>query len=131
LGLLENRQRFNALKRYETIKSLFKKYFMKKTIVLFIAFATFTRCRKLEDPSQYYASKGVITGIDYSMCSGCGGWFFTTNGRKVMIDQFPENIDFDPQKDKMPIPVEYDLEKEVISAGPRTDFYFRRIRKER
>jgi hypothetical protein len=102
---------------------------MKNIILLFVTFSIFTECRKIDDPSQYYASQGVITGIDDRMCSGCSGWFFTTYGRNVKIATFPEDIDFNPEKDNMPIRVEYDLEKEVNPFVDRTDFYFRRIRK--
>jgi hypothetical protein len=100
---------------------------MKNLILIIIGFAFITSCNK-----QSYASQGEITAIDGRKCASpcCGGWFFTTGGRELKVQQFPSNIDFDPIREPLPIQVEFDLESGTpICDGATKLLTFKRIRK--
>jgi hypothetical protein len=103
---------------------------MKVLNAMLIGFTFITACQK---PEKEFTSKGEITGIDMRKCAApcCGGWFFTAGSSKSKVQKFPDNIDFDPMRDSLPLRVEFDLESTTfVDCGEPTNILiFKRIRK--
>ncbi len=100
---------------------------MKSLFLIVIGFAFITSCNK-----QQYASQGEIIAFDGRKCASpcCGGWFFTTGGKELKVQQFPSDVDFDLTRDTLPIRVEFDLESGTsICDGTSKLLTFKRIRK--
>ena len=52
-----------------------------------------------------FQSRGQITGVDYSMCACCGGYYITIDNVQYRFDTLPSGSGIDAETDQKPIRV--------------------------
>jgi hypothetical protein len=82
---------------------------IRALIFVLILFA----CTREDD----YMSEGTITGVDYTMCACCGGWFITIDSLQYRIVSIPETSGLDLNNATFPLAVYLDWKPEASGCG--------------
>ena len=61
-------------------------------------------------------SEGIITGIDYSLCACCGGWFIEIESNTYRFFNLPEDSKFDLSNESFPLAVKLSWSKDTLAC---------------
>jgi len=89
-----------------------KKLFHLLSFLIFLTIVTILSCSKGD---EFYKSRGVIYGIDPTMCGCCGGWLIEIEEVGYHFGEIPEDSNFNLIYDSLPIYVRLDWQ--LINDG--------------
>jgi hypothetical protein len=82
-----------------------KKLLFLLSLLVMVTTAAVVSCDKGDD---LYKSRGVIYGIDPTMCACCGGWLIEIDNVRYRFEEIPENSGFTLISQSLPFAVRLD-----------------------